>query len=155
MAIIRFGDWPELRNPWAEFERLRQGLDRLSRGYSAREAPFGGATVFPALNVYENQDAVIVRAELPGVAAQDLTISLEGDTLTIKGKREAKQDTEKLSYHRREIESGNFSRAVNLPIKVDPEKITARLANGILTVTMEKAAEVRPRQVNVITEQEG
>lgn len=152
MAIIRFGDWPELRNPWAEFERLRQGLDRISGGYRAGEAPFGRATVFPALNVYEDQDSVTVKAELPGVEAEDLTISLEGDTLTIKGKREAKQKEEKLSYHRREIESGSFSRAVNLPIKVDPEKVTARLTNGILTITMEKAAEVRPRQVNVITE---
>lgn len=154
MAIIRFGDWPE-KNPWTEFERIRQGLDRLSRGYYAGESPFGGPTVFPALNVYEQHDALIVKAELPGVDAQDLAVSIEGDTLTIKGKREVKHAGEKLSYHRHEIESGNFSRAINLPIKVDPEKVTARLTNGILTIAMEKAAEVRPRQVNVITEQEG
>lgn len=151
MVMIRFGDRPE-KNPWAEFERIRQGLDKLSRGYRAGEIPFSGATVFPALNMYEERDALTVKAELPGVEVQDLSISLEGDTLTIKGKREVKRQEGQLSYHRREIESGNFSRAVNLPIKVDPEKVTARLINGILTITMEKAAEVRPRQVNVITE---
>ena len=152
MALIRFGEWPELRNPWAEFERIRQGLDRLSHGYFARETPFGGATVFPALNVFEEREVLTIRAELPGVEADDLTVSLEGETLTIKGKRQARHNGEKLSYHRREIETGNFSRAVNLPLKVNVQTVTAKLANGILTITMEKAAEVKPRQVTVTTE---
>lgn len=151
MAFIRFGERPELRNPWAEFERIRQGLDKLSHGYFARETPFGGATVFPALNVFEERENLTVKAELPGVEAGDLTISLEGDTLTIQGKRETKHNGEKLSYHRREIEAGNFSRAINLPVKVNPETVTARLSNGILTITLEKAAEVKPRQVTVTT----
>ncbi|MFZ5796888.1 MAG: Hsp20/alpha crystallin family protein, partial [Thermodesulfobacteriota bacterium] len=70
----------------------------------------------------------------------------------IKGKREPRHNGEKLSYHRREIETGNFSRAINLPIKVDPESVKARLTNGVLTITLEKAAEVKPRQVTVTTE---
>jgi HSP20 family protein len=152
MALIRFGDRQELRNPWTEFERIRQGMDKLSQGYYSREFPFGSATVFPALNVFEDREHVIIKAELPGVEAEYLTISLEGETLTVKGKREAKHNGEKLSYHRREIEAGNFSRAINLPIKVNPETVTARLTNGILTITMEKAAEVKPRQVTVTTE---
>lgn len=152
MALIRFGERPELRNPWAEFERIRQGLDRLSHGYYAKETPFGGATVFPALNVFEERGTLTIKAELPGVEPGDLTVSLEGDTLTIKGKRESRHNGEKLSYHRREIEAGNFSRAVNLSIKVNPETVSAKLTNGILTITMEKAAEVKPRQVTVTTE---
>ena len=152
MALIRFGERPELRNPWAEFERIRQGLDRLSHGYFPREAPFGGATVFPALNVFEERETLTIKAELPGVEAGDLSVSMEGDTLTIKGKREPRHNGEKLSFHRREIETGNFSRAVNLPIKVNPETVTAKLSNGILTITMDKAAEVKPRQVTVMTE---
>jgi HSP20 family protein len=152
MALIRFGERPEFRNPWAEFERLRQGLDRLSRGYYPRETPFGGATVFPALNVFEEQETLTIKAELPGVEPGDLNVSMEGDTLTIKGKREPRHTGEKLSYHRREIETGNFSRAINLPIKVDPESVKARLTNGVLTITLEKAAEVKPRQVTVTTE---
>ncbi|MFZ5796887.1 MAG: Hsp20/alpha crystallin family protein, partial [Thermodesulfobacteriota bacterium] len=83
MALIRFGERPEFRNPWAEFERLRQGLDRLSRGYYPRETPFGGATVFPALNVFEEQETLTIKAELPGVDPGDLNVSIEGDTLTI------------------------------------------------------------------------
>jgi len=152
MTLIRFGDRPEFRNPWPEFERVRQGLDKLFQGYVPGERGFSGATVFPALNVFEDKDILIIKAELPGVQAEDLDISLEGDTLTIKGKRETHHDGAKLSYHRREIEAGNFSRAVSLPIKVDPETVSAKLTNGLLTITMEKAAEVKPRQVNVVTE---
>ena len=152
MALIRFGDRSDFWNPWAEFERLRQGLDKLSRSYPAGETVFGGATVFPPLNVYVEKEKVTIKAEVPGVDAKALDISLEGNTLTIKGKREPHHDGDKISYHRREIETGNFSRAVNLTVKVDPESIAAKLANGILTITMEKAPEVKPRQVNVVTE---
>ncbi len=152
MAIIRFTDRPGSTNPWVEFERIRQGLDQLSRNFLTREEPYGGATVFPALNVYEEKETLVIKAELPGVKAENLDISFEGDTLTIKGRREPYHNGEKVSYHRREIESGNFSRAVTLPIKVNPDTITAKLQNGILVITMEKAADVKPRQVNVMTE---
>lgn len=152
MAIIRFTERPRAINPWAEFDRIRQGLDQFSRNYLTGEDPYRGGTVFPALNVYEDKDALIIRAELPGVKAEHLDISFEGDTLTIKGKREPYHNGEKVSYHRREIDTGSFSRAVTLPVKVDPDSIAARLQDGILAVTMEKAASVKPRQVNVVTE---
>lgn len=152
MALIRFTERPGGANPWEEFERIRQGLDQLSRNFLTREEPYGGGTVFPALNVFEDKDILTVRAELPGVDAKQLDISFEGDTLTIQGKREPCLSGEKISYHRREIEVGNFSRSVTLPIKVDPETVTARLLNGILVITMDKAASVKPRKVTVISE---
>lgn len=152
MALIRFTERPGRGNPWAEFERIRQGLDQLSRNFLAREESHGGGMVFPALNVFEDKDVLTIRAELPGVDANHLDISFEGDTLTIQGKREPRHNGEKISYHRREIESGNFSRSVTLPIKVDPETVTARLRNGILNITLEKAASVKPRKINVISE---
>ena len=108
--------------------------------------------MFPALNVYEDKDILTIKAELPGVEAEHLDISFEGDTLTIKGKREPYHNGEKISYHRREIETGNFSRAVTLPIKINPDTLAAKLQNGVLVITMEKAASVKPRQVNVVTE---
>ena len=152
MAIIRFTDRPGQINPWAEFERLRRGLDQFSRNFLTREEQHSGGTVFPALNVYEDEDVLSIKAELPGVKAEHLDISFEGETLTIKGKREPYNNGEELSYHRREIETGSFSRAITLPIKVDPNSISARLQDGILSITMEKAASVKPRQINVVTE---
>ncbi|MCL7489117.1 MAG: Hsp20/alpha crystallin family protein [Desulfobulbaceae bacterium] len=152
MAIIRFTERPGAANPWAEFERIRQGLDHLSRNFLARDDVHGHGTVFPALNVYEENETLTIKAELPGVKADNLDISFEGDTLTIKGKRDPYHNGEKVSYHRREIETGNFSRGVTLPIKIDADTIAAGMRNGVLTITMEKAASVKPRKVNVLAE---
>ena len=152
MALIRFTERPGMINPWAEFERIRQGLDQFSHNFLAREDAYGGGTVFPALNVFEEKDVLTIKAELPGVKGEHIDISFEGDTLTIKGRREPYHNGENISYHRHEIETGNFSRALTLPIKIDPDSIAAKLRNGILIITMEKAASIKPRQVNVITE---
>lgn len=152
MTFVRFTDRPPFRNPWAEFERIRQGLDELSRTYIERGRGQGMANVYPALNMYEETDRLVITAELPGVKAADLDLSLEGDTLTLQGKRERRQSESGISYHRREIESGNFSRAISLPVKVDPEKVAARLVNGILTITLFKASAATPRQIKVNAE---
>lgn len=151
MAFIRFADRPVVRNPWAEFERIRQGLDELSRSYGDKGKP-SRANVYPALNVYEEADRLILTAELPGVRPADLELSLEGETLTIQGRRAPRQGEAGVSYHRREIQAGNFSRAVTLPIKVDEDKVGARMVNGILTVTLIKASEATPRQIKVSAE---
>lgn len=152
MAFVRFADRPAFRNPWAEFERIRQGLDELSRTYVEKGKAQNRTNVYPALNIFEEADRLIVTAELPGVKAQDLELSLEGETLSIQGRRDNKQNEKGASYHRREIESGSFSRAITLPIKVDAEQIGAKLNNGILVITLMKASAVTPRQIKVSTE---
>ncbi len=152
MAVIRFAERPRFRNPWSEFERMRQGFDELTRNFLSGEVPFSSATVYPPLNMYEDTEKLIIKAELPGVAPSDMDISLEGETLTFQGKRECRHDDDKVSYHRREIARGSFSRAIALPTKIDPESIVAKLANGILTITLAKAAEVKPRKITVVSE---
>lgn len=152
MAFVRFTDRPAFRNPWAEFERIRQGLDELSRTYVEKGKGQGRANVYPALNVYEESDRLLITAELPGVKATDLDLSIEGETLTIQGKRERRPSEVGVSYHRREIEAGSFSRAIALPVKVDAEHVGARLVNGILTITLFKASAVTPCQIKVNAE---
>ncbi|WP_448873315.1 Hsp20/alpha crystallin family protein [Desulfobulbus propionicus] len=152
MAFIRFVDRPVFRNPWAEFERIRQGLDELSRSYGEKGKAQARANVYPPLNIYEEPDRLIVTGELPGVKVEDLNLSIEGDTLTLQGKRENLQTEPGISYHRREIESGSFSRAIALPVKVDAEHVAAKLTNGILTIVLMKASEVAPRQIKVSAE---
>lgn len=152
MPFIRFADRPPFRNPWAEFERIRQGLDELSRSYTDKGKVHNRANVFPALNIYEQNDRLIVTAELPGVRIGDLNVSLESDTLTIQGKRTERPVDVSLSYHRREIEYGSFSRSISLPIKVDGEKVSARLSQGVLNVTLVKAAAVTPRKITISAE---
>lgn len=152
MAFIRFVDRPAFRNPWAEFERIRQGLDELSRSYGDKAQAQGRANVYPPLNIYEEPDRLLVTAELPGVKVEDLDLSIEGDTLTLQGKRDNRQPDAGISYHRREIESGSFSRAIALPVKVDGERVAAKLHNGVLTITLIKASEGVPRQIKVSAE---
>ncbi|MHB1185658.1 MAG: Hsp20/alpha crystallin family protein [Desulfobulbia bacterium] len=147
MAIVRFADQKLFRNPWADFERMRRELDALFQG-SGQEAG-GRGTVFPALNISEDSGNLYVRAEIPGVPAGEVEISIEGDTLTIRGERKTCTAEEKYSYHRRELECGRFSRAITLPAKVQVDRIGAQAANGIVTITLPKAEAVKPRQIKV------
>lgn len=149
MAIIRFVDRPFFRNPWADLERMRRDMDALFKDFSADAGGYGGATVYPALNISEDAGNIYVRAEIPGVGAADLDISVENQTLTLKGERKACTAAERASYHRREIECGRFNRAISLPTRVEVEKVTAKSTNGILTITLPKAGEVKPRQIAV------
>lgn len=149
MAIVRFGDQRFFRNPWADFERMRRDLDALFQGAVPGAARGMGATVFPALNVSEDSGHIYVRAEIPGVPAGEVEISVEGDTLTIAGERKTCTLEEKHSYHRRELECGRFSRAVTLPTRADVDKVSATATDGIVTITLPKAEEAKPRQIKV------
>lgn len=148
MAIIQFTDRPIFRNPWAEFEKMRREMDMLARGMAG--VPAGeAATVYPALAVSEDESTVYVRAEVAGVKPADVSVAVEGDTLTIKGERKPFATEEKVSYHRREIEYGRFSRAITLPTRVNAEAVAATLKDGILAISLPKAEEVKPRQIKV------
>lgn len=150
MAIVRFADQKLFRNPWADFERMRRELDALFQGRGVEAGGnAAGATVFPALNISEDSLHIYVRAEIPGVPASEVDISIEGDTLTIRGERKTCSANEKYSYHRRELECGNFSRAVALPAKVQVDKVAAKAKDGIITITLPKAETVTPRQIKV------
>lgn len=152
MPIIRFAERPPFRNPWAEFERIRQGLDELSRNYGDRSPTQDSSNVYPALNIYEQTNKLVLTAEIPGVSPDDLDLSVEGETLTIKGKRSEHPTDKPVSFHRREIEAGTFSRAVSLPVKVDLENLTARLVDGILTITLQKATQATPKKIQIVAE---
>jgi HSP20 family protein len=108
-----------------------------------------GGGVYPPLDISDDADNVYVRAEVPGIAGSDLQLSVEGETLVIKGERKASAADEKLSFHRREIECGSFSRAITLPTRVQTDKVQAKSVDGILTITLPKAEEVKPKQIMV------
>jgi HSP20 family protein len=148
MAIVRLSDRPFYRNPWTEFEKMRREMDLLTRGLFNQRTGGERATVFPALVISEDEHTIYIEAEIAGVNPQDIEISVEGETLTIKGERKAAVE-EKVSFHRREIEYGNFSRAVSLPARVNINQITARTVDGILYIDLPKAEEAKPKKVNV------
>lgn len=149
MAIVRFGDRPYYRNPWAEFEKMRREMDLFSKRVLGGGPKAEHANVYPALLISEDANAIYVEAEVAGVRPEDAEIFIEGETLTIKGERKAPAQEEKVSYHRREVEYGTFNRAVTLPTRIDVDKISARSEDGILYITLPKAEEVKPKKITV------
>jgi HSP20 family protein len=106
----------------------------------------------PALDVTEGKDAVTVKAELPGVDAKDVGVSLEGDVLTIKGEKEQKKEEKDERQHRVERSWGAFMRSVRLPAPVDNSKVTASFKNGVVTITLPKAAGAKGTTIPIKAE---
>ena len=153
MIVRTITGWPtwDWKSPMAELERMRREMDRVAEeiaGGSFREPTAG---VFPLLNVTEGKDVYYVRAELPGIKAEDLDISVTGNTLSIAGERKIPVESEKAKYHRREREAGKFSRMISLPAQVDTAKVEARCSEGVLTMVLPKSESAKPKQITVKT----
>jgi len=135
-----------------EFDRAFAGLDELRRQFDTAFYPARRnakpLSVWPRANLFDKGSALVVTAEVPGVAEPDIEITLHDGTLTLSGKREVAVP-EGYSVHRRERSPIQFSRSFALPSKVDAEKVTARLENGVLEVELAKAADAQPRQINI------
>ena len=134
--------------PW---QQLRREMDRLMSNmfdYIPDGLLPAGARSLPALNVWEEGEALKVEAELPGVRADDLEISVAGGELTLKvGRPDVEQADVK--YHRRERSVGTFVRVLRLPVEVDVDRVQADLRNGVLTITLPKTEAAKPRKISV------
>ncbi|UCF90193.1 MAG: Hsp20/alpha crystallin family protein [Desulfobacterales bacterium] len=151
MLYRRMFDLPtwRFRSSFEELERIRRQMDRLLGEFTGTPSPRTRAGVFPLINLTEDQDSYHVRAELPGVKAAELDIQATGNNVAISGERKIPVEEEGARYHRREREAGKFSRIIALPGDIDADKIDARLAHGVLTVTVPKAEAVKPRRISV------
>ena len=106
---------------------------------------------FPAINLYDSGDHYLLAAELPGVSVQEIDLSITGETLTLRGERRRPEGIADECYRRQERQFGRWARTVTLPDRVDGSKVAAHFAHGILTVTLPKDEEARPRQIAVST----
>lgn len=134
-------------NPFAEFGGLSQAFS-----HTMWSAPNGRTHRFdltPAIDVSETDGAIVVKASLPGVKAEDVDISINDGVLTVKGERKSEEKTEGEDYYRQEILYGSFSRSVPLPSRVNHEQAEAEFNDGVLTVKLPKAEEVRPKQIKI------
>jgi len=144
---------PELSNwgsPFDQLSNLRQEINRLFEvpfGETARESEFFGWA--PTVDVYEDKDHVIVRAELPGMNKNDIEISLHQNNLVISGERKVESQDEDGEASRSERFFGRFQRALELPKPVDGNNVTATYKNGILIVKLPKTEESKPKQITV------
>jgi HSP20 family protein len=133
------------------FNQLRNEVDRLLTGFLGPTTDGFHPGVFHTqtpLNVWEQQDALKVEMELPGVKGDQLDISVAGDELSVKVSRPDVAQ-EGVTYHRRERPVGAFSRIVRLPIEVDADRVEADLRDGVLTITLPKAEIAKPRKINI------
>jgi HSP20 family protein len=139
-------------NPYAEMTGLRHRFNRLFDpslpSLWDREADVA-AGWRPAVDVYEENEAYVIKAELPGVDKKDISVDLKGRTLVITGERAAESEVKQGHYHRRERTFGKFQRAFRLPEALDADKITADFKDGVLRITVPKREEVKPKQVTV------
>jgi HSP20 family protein len=150
MIYRRFFDLPTLRfrSPFEELSQMRQQMDRLfEASMTPHQRPQAG--VFPLINLTEDQNSYFIRAELPGVKAEELDIQATGKNISISGERKIASEEEGTKYHRKEREAGRFSRAIALPGDIDTGKIKAKLADGVLTVVVAKAEAAKPKQISV------
>jgi HSP20 family protein len=139
--------WQTFSPAWSPLEQLQNEVNRLfSRwGDDGRR----GNAVFPAVNIREEAEGLVVEAELPGLDMKDLEIYVTGtDQLTIKGERKANAPAKAVPY-RQEREFGSFVRVLTLPVPVDANKVEARLENGILQLRLPKHEAAKPRKIAV------
>jgi len=144
------------RRPFESFQSLRRLNSVLDEAFSTwplQQDESGAITSawYPAVDVFEDKDAVKIVAELPGVKPQDVKLSLESNTLTIRGEKKQQAEERSERVHRYERSYGSFERAFVLPSTVDGEKISADYRDGVLTVTVPKAERARPREIPVRT----
>ncbi|MBN1579981.1 MAG: Hsp20/alpha crystallin family protein [Anaerolineae bacterium] len=135
-------------SPWREIERLQREMNSLLSGTS-RWPGLSAASSYPAMNVWTDQDSVVVTAELPGVEPEDIDISVKNDTLTLSGSRKPDEAQEVETYHRRERGSGSFTRSFQLPFQVEPDKVEASYRKGILNITLPRAEADKPEKIAI------
>jgi len=131
---------------------MERFFDRYAEPVWEPFATLTGAAWAPMLDVSETKDAMIVKAELPGVEGKDIGIELTGDLLTLKGEKEKRTEEKEERYHRAERTYGAFLRSVRLPMAVDGSKVTATFKDGVLVVTLPKTPAAKGTMIPVKAE---
>ncbi len=137
--------------PFRELSDIQTEMNRLFDsvfGYPASVST-GERIWAPRCDMWETKDDVVLAFEVPGVAEKDVNVSITGDVLTVKGERRLQRELNEQSYHRLERAYGKFERTVQLPMAVQADKVRAHYRDGVLTITLPKADEVKPREIKI------
>ena len=129
------------------FEELQRELEHMLEAAFQPVGRWSG--LYPPVNVFDHGDAYVVKAEVPGIDPERIEINVEEDTLTVRGERAFSDPSKNAAYHRRERGHGQFRRVVRLPGRVAGDEAKAQYRDGVLTVTIPKAKEARPRRVAI------
>lgn len=150
MAIARF---VPLRSGLSDMAVLQNRLNSIfsdfGRSFEGESETLGAGNFVPAVDVYEDAHKVALKLEVPGIQADDLDIRVEGRTLTVRGERKFENEEKEENFHRIERRYGSFVRSFTLPATVDTESVDAQSADGVLTITLAKKPEAKPKQITV------
>lgn len=132
-------------DPFLEMRRMQNEVNRLFADVEQR--PMGAA--YPPVNLWIGEDSVVLTTELPGVDQNDLEIAVRESTVTIGGTRKAPNNGQQANWHRQERAYGSFSRTLELPFRVDADKVQARFTNGVLEIELQRPEQDKPRRIEV------
>ena len=144
MAIVRYNPFRDLRTIQEQMNRLIDLAWNRESGEDIREGAWQ-----PPVDIYEDENSVIIKAELPDVELKDIQVKIEENTLMLRGERKQDQTVRKENYHRIERFYGCFQRSFALPLTIDRENVRATCERGVLTIILPKKEENRPKQINV------
>ena len=144
MAIVKYNPFRDLRAMQEQMNRLLDMAWNREIGEELREGIWQ-----PPVDIYEDENSVVIKAELPGVDQKEIDIRIEDNTLTLRGERKHSQEVKKENYHRVERFYGTFQRSFSLPHTIDQERVKATCDQGVLTITLPKREEKKPKQINV------
>lgn len=142
MAITRW-------DPFREVVAMQNRMNSLFRGLDEGEGPLTTASFVPAADIYEDEKKIVLKLEVPGIDEKDLDVSVENNTLTVKGERKFEKEEKEENFHRIERRYGSFFRAFTLPSTVDTEHVAASYHAGVLNLELKKKPEAQPKQIKV------
>jgi len=149
MALVKYNPLRELRTMQEQMNRLLN----VSWNHDISGEDLKEGIWQPAVDIYETADSIIIKAELPDVDQKDIDVRIEENTLTLRGERRHEGEVKKENYHRIERYFGTFQRSFSLPATVDQENVAAICEKGVLTITLPKKEETKPKQINITVKQ--
>lgn len=135
--------------PMREMVRMSDAMDRLFDNIYGRSWKDSDLFESPSVDMYQTENDIVVKASLPGMRADDIQISVVGDVLSLRGETHSEDEIKDASYHIRERRSGSFARSIPLPAAVQADKAKADFEDGVLTLTLPKAEEMKPKTITV------
>lgn len=151
MALVRFRPVSSAVDPFRDLSDVQSEMNRLFDSFFGRSTQAGvpERVWAPAVDMYETKEALVLTAELPGIREKDVHLSITGDMLTLRGERHWDQEVKQENYYRGERWFGKFERALPLPIPVQSDKVKASYRDGVLTVTLPKAEEIKSKEIKI------
>jgi HSP20 family protein len=140
--------WEPIRELASLQERMNRLFNDSFSPVTSQESLAAGSFV-PPVDVYEDEQGIRLKVEVPGIDEKDIDIRLENNLLTLRGERKIEKETKEENYHRIERSYGSFTRSFTLPNSVNPDEVKASYSKGVLTINLGKRAEARPKQIKV------